>query len=198
MGGHPAIGVVLAGGEASRYGSDKALAAFRGTTLVARATDRLRSLVEEGLLEGMLLADRSRGLVAGIPSVADGPGSGPAAGILGAAAARPGRSLIVLACDLPNVPAELLRALASRAGEEAVVPRRQTADLEPLCALYGPASLDRLARRVALGEYALHAWVRELGDAVAFLDDAELLAYGVPDEIFHNVNRPQDLPAADS
>ncbi|HET9225447.1 MAG TPA: NTP transferase domain-containing protein, partial [Thermoanaerobaculia bacterium] len=71
------IGVVLAGGASSRMGRDKALLEIEGETLVSSAARRLGEVCEE-----VIVADRGRGLLPG--SVPDGPGQGPAAGILGA------------------------------------------------------------------------------------------------------------------
>jgi len=197
MGGHRVSGVVLAGGNSRRFGADKALAPFHGTTLVARAVQSMRLLLAEGSLDNLALADRSRGLVEDLDSVADGPGRGPAAGILGAARATPGSPLLVLACDLPKVPVGLLRTLVSQPTQGDVVPRHSNGDLEPLCALYSPRALSRLAERVARGEYSLHGWIRELGDTVFFLEGDELRSHGSPIEIFRNVNRPDDMPASD-
>src|SRR5262245_23173248 len=85
------VGVILAGGASTRMGRDKALLEIEGETLLARAARRLGEVCEE-----VLVADAGR--FGGIP---DGPGRGPAAGLLGAARARPGRALLVLAVDLP-------------------------------------------------------------------------------------------------
>jgi molybdopterin-guanine dinucleotide biosynthesis protein A len=138
------------------------------------------------------VADGGRGLLPGLPSLPDGPGRGPAAGILGAAVAYPGRRLLVLACDLPRVPAPLLAALA-RSGAEAIdwaVPR-WSGGVEPLCALYGPAALAALASRVESGRLALHALLEE-GIAVRVLEGEELAGFGEPGEIFLNLNTPED------
>ena len=68
-----------------------------------------------------------------------------------AAASRPAKrreaagltSLLVLACDLPRVPAGLLAALTHPAAADWSVPRWR-GSIEPLCALYGPAALAAL------------------------------------------------------
>src|SRR6476659_8186021 len=104
-GGAPPVGLVRAGGESRRLGSDKAR--WDRAALPARAAGALAAVCAE-----VAVADRGRGLLPGRPSLVDGPGRGPAAGILGGAAAYPGRPLLVLACDLPRVPADLLAELA--------------------------------------------------------------------------------------
>ncbi|MFL6197337.1 MAG: molybdenum cofactor guanylyltransferase [Thermoanaerobaculia bacterium] len=179
------VGVVLAGGESSRMGLDKARLALAGRTLAGRAAERLATVAGE-----VAVADGGRGLVPGVPSLPDGPGRGPAAGLLGAAAAFPGRGLLVLACDLPLVPAPLLAELA-RPGQDWTVPRR-AGHVEPLCAFYGPAALRALAARVERGRLALHGLTEEAGLTIRFLEGGELERFGDPGEMFLNVNTPED------
>jgi len=180
------VGVVLAGGSSRRMGRDKALLPLLGETLPARAARRLAAVCPE-----VLIADRGRGLLPGVPSLADGPGKGPAAGLLGAASARPGRPLLVLACDLPQAPAELLAAIASMDDADAVLPR-WSGGVEPLCALYGPAALEALAARVERGLLALHELPDEPGLSIRFLEEAEISRFGPPGEVFLNLNTPED------
>lgn len=72
------LGVVLAGGRSSRFGSDKALAELNGRTLVSIATDRLR-----GWCEHVVLAGREYGPAPAIPDWPE-PGMGPLGGLAAA------------------------------------------------------------------------------------------------------------------
>lgn len=186
------LGVVLAGGESRRMGGDKALLELDGVTLVERAVRRLAAVCSR-----VVLADGGRETLPGTASVEDGPGKGPAAGILGAANAHPSASLLVLACDLPRVPIGLLSQLASPAGSDWSVPRWQ-GRLEPLCALYRPAAVDALRRQVERGVLALHRLAEfdipdDEGPEISFLEGAALRRHGDPAVMFTNLNRPQDL-----
>ncbi|REJ85461.1 MAG: hypothetical protein DWQ36_11850 [Acidobacteria bacterium] len=99
----------------------------------------------------------------GVERVADGPGRGPLAGILGAAAAAPGRWLMVLACDLPLVRTTTLRDLIETSQRD---PRGRSTVVwgndrwQPLLALYAPRDLDCLRRAAVRGDYALHRLLR--------------------------------------
>jgi len=189
------VGIVLAGGASQRMGRDKALlvlppGAADGETLAAAAARRLAAVCAE-----VLVADRGRATVPGLPSLPDGPGRGPAAGLLGAAAARPDHPLLVLACDLPDVPVALLQELVSPGVGvriDLALPR-WSGGLEPLCALWGPAALARLAERVERGLYALHPLAAEADLAVRFLEGERLAAFGPAAALFRNVNTPEDL-----
>jgi molybdopterin-guanine dinucleotide biosynthesis protein A len=181
------VGVVLAGGASRRMGRDKALLAAAGESLPAAAARRLAPVCA-----AVALADRGRCLLPGFPSLPDGPGRGPAAGILGAAAAYPGRRLLVLACDLPRVPEGLLAELAGlREDVDWGVPR-WAGRVEPLCALYGPVALAALAARVERGLFALHELAGEPGLAVRYLEGDALARFGPPEDLFLNLNTPED------
>lgn len=194
------VGVALAGGSSRRLGDDKALLTHPdGGTLLDFTLARLGAVCEEVLVA-------SRGRHPHPASVEDGPGAGPAAGILGAARVRPGRSLLVLACDLPDVPAALLAHLCRRAGGEAagreaggahallwdwVVPAHP--HIEPLCALYAPRALETLERRVERGRFSLHGLLDEPALRLLRLDEDELAHFGSPATLFRNLNTPQDV-----
>jgi molybdopterin-guanine dinucleotide biosynthesis protein A len=181
------VGLVLAGGDSRRMGRDKARLTLDGASLPASAAQRLAVVCSE-----VAVADRGRGTLPGFSSLPDGPGRGPAAGILGAAAVYPGRPLLVLACDLPGVPAALLAELARSIGFDWAVPR-WSGGIEPLCALYGSTALAVLAERVAAGLHAPHRLAEDLRLAVRYLEGEALSRFGAPEEIFLNLNTPEDL-----
>ena len=103
------LGVVLAGGQSTRFGSDKALAELGGQTLLARAFDTLT-----GFCELVVVAGRDRGPGHVIPDWPH-PNMGPLAGI--AAALRLARDEgyeSVLSCGVDSVglPDNLLELLS--------------------------------------------------------------------------------------
>ena len=104
------LGVVLAGGQSTRFGSDKALAELGGQTLLARAFDTLT-----GFCELVVVAGRERGPGHVIP---DWPHAnmGPLGGI--AAALRLARdegyeSVLSLGVDSLGLPDNLLERLST-------------------------------------------------------------------------------------
>ena len=103
------LGVVLAGGQSTRFGGDKALAELGGHTLLNRAFDALT-----GFCELVVVAGRERGPGHCIP---DWPrtGMGPLAGIAaGLHLARDDGYDSVLTCgvDSVNLPEDLLELLS--------------------------------------------------------------------------------------
>jgi molybdenum cofactor guanylyltransferase len=193
------VGVVLAGGASRRMGRDKAALAVAGETLAARAARLLASVCRR-----VVLADGGRNLVPGLPSLPDAPIQGPAAGILAAAQAWPGHPLLVLACDLPRVPAALLAELLQEAGAghggivgqatgpDWVVPRWERG-LEPLCALYHSAALAALAAAAERGVVAPHRLAETAALEVRYLEGERLARFGPPADVFLNLNTERDL-----
>ncbi|MCY3966549.1 MAG: molybdenum cofactor guanylyltransferase [Acidobacteria bacterium] len=200
------MGVILAGGAGSRLGRSKAglrlpggPAGESGPTLVEWAADRLAAApqIDEVLVAGggAAIEPPANIQTVSVTAVEDGPGSGPAAGVLGASRARSGTSLLVLACDLPLTPVGLLSALASSGADLAAatsdVSDRWTMNLT--CALWTPPALSVLATRVAGGDFSLYPLTRCSRLSIEPVDAAR---FGNPDDVLLNVNTPEDWDRA--
>ena len=103
------LGVVLAGGKSTRFGSDKALAELGGRTLIARAVDALSLWCEYVVVVGRETAPA--------PTLPDWPrpGMGPLAGLASALhLARDEGYQAVLSCgvDSAGLPDDLLTLLS--------------------------------------------------------------------------------------
>ena len=177
-------GVVLAGGAGRRMGGAKPGTLLAGRPLISYPLAALRAVCAPVAV----VAKRDSPL----PPVGYGvelwrepdEPRHPLAGILEALRRADGRPVVVLACDLPLVTADVVRALVAAPGELAVV-ARDGDDVQPLCARYEPAALDQLA--------ALEPSVRLLGAVSA-------LAPGfveVPGHVLLNVNDADGLAAAE-
>jgi molybdopterin-guanine dinucleotide biosynthesis protein A len=105
------LGAILAGGQARRFGSDKALAALDGRTLIDHVAAALAPHCE-----GVILCGRAGD--GGVPD-RPAPGLGPLGGLnaaLHAAAERGAARILVAPCDTPLLSAPLLEALVAHAG----------------------------------------------------------------------------------
>ena len=125
----------------------------------------------------------------------DEPGLGPLGGIGTALRVANGLGLIVLAWDMPFVPAELLAALRRRggAGADAVVPVHG-GQREPLCAWYSADALTVCRRLLEGGERRAVALADALRN-VEWLHDTALAPFGDPASIFTSVDTPEGLAA---
>lgn len=192
---------VLIGGRSSRLGEDKAFIELGGMTLAERSARIIEAAFANVPVrfvagaDGQFPVDVLAGLAR--PMIADlRPGFGAWSGLHAALAYTRGEWALVLACDYPFVPPELIRLLAGFATDDnnAVLPVQPDGRLQPLCALYRVKPfigeieglmeraeampplrvfLDRpLTRRVEAHEYA---------------------AIGDPERLFLNINTPADL-----
>jgi molybdenum cofactor guanylyltransferase len=177
------VGVVLAGGDGRRIGGDKAIVELESRPLVLYPIEALHEVCDDVAV----VAKRDTVLPAlgGIADVWIEPDEPrhPLCGIVHALGLARGRSVIVLAVDLPLVDGATLRMLvkADRGGAPAVVPRAH-GRLQPFCALYTAAALPML-ESFAEGERATDV-VERLGALIVEPED---------DTAFFNVNRPEDL-----
>lgn len=135
--------VILAGGNSSRMGRDKAWLEIDGQRLLVRQIERVREVgAEEVFISGRADTDYS-GL--GGRVVRDQfIGVGPLAGIERALAVATSPLLLVLAVDLVEMSAEFLRRLAAGCVMDVGVIPRVNSNLEPLAAFY-PKSTHALA-----------------------------------------------------
>lgn len=109
--GLEAAGFVLAGGQSTRMGRDKALVDFAGRPLVTHALSILQQTGLSGSIAGAQ-SDLSRFA----PVVKDSePGRGPLAGVCAALKSNAARYAVLLPVDLPFLPPSLLVCLLERA-----------------------------------------------------------------------------------
>lgn len=203
-----AVGFVLAGGQSSRMGRDKALLPFAGRPLVAHTLAILR----EAGLEAQIAGARAA-LEEYAPVVPDTePGQGPLGGICAALAVCACRWAVFLPVDLPLVPASLIAYLLHRA--------QITGDMVTVASAGGfaqtfPAVLDRAVLPLLEDELkngrrgcfaAYRAVAAGMGQSVGVVP-VEFLAQsghaaqpdGVPAGIwFVNVNSPEDMQHAEA
>ena len=110
-----AAGVVLAGGESSRMGRDKALLHFAGRPLIEYALATLHEAGVPAVIAGASPAAESD-LAAYAPILRDAqPGLGPLAGICAALQAASTRFVVFLPIDLPLLPPTLVKYLLHHA-----------------------------------------------------------------------------------
>ena len=169
------LGVVLAGGAARRFGSDKAIVQWHGKTLIEHSAEALRPFVDRIVVAGR------KGDPAGLESIADRPcaGLGPLGGLCGAlylSAKDKHRGVLSIACDMPVVPMGIVGDLAAACGAAYV-------DQAPVLGFWPVELADRLAAFLARSEdRSIIGWGRSIG-AMSLHGERDI----------PNINRPDDL-----
>jgi molybdopterin-guanine dinucleotide biosynthesis protein A len=191
---HDVTGFILAGGESSRMGQDKAFLKFEGHTLLSRALDLAGKVCDQVRIVGSSEKFAAFGTV-----VEDSFSSrGPLGGIHAALKSSSTDLNLLLAVDMPFLNPEFLRYLLGQARATAAfatVPRC-TGGWQPLCAVYRRDFADA-------AEGSLHAGRNKIDPLFAHvpihvIEEAELLRLGFNPEIFRNLNTPEEFSQAQS
>lgn len=184
----PLHGVVLAGGRSRRYGQDKAALRIDGVALLERAVTLLGEFTSDVrvAVSADQCDDKLRRQFSLVTDVA--AGLGPAAGLLAARQASPESAWLVLACDMPGIDRRVLTLLvAARDPSAGATAFRDPASRlpEPLCAIFEPATLAKLAAEVAAGG--------KPGPSALLAGCQAKLLDPPPESFFGSINTPEDL-----
>ncbi len=197
--------IILAGGHSTRMGQDKRRLRFwgpQGPTLLAHTVALAASVCADEII--VVLNDPQAWPDLPAHLVPDAyPGAGPLGGLASGLMALTADRALLLACDMPLLQPNLLRAmLAAPLDGDALVPRRlvpqdgsqQGHDLEPLLAVYRHTCLPIITECLAQDERRMGAALRHL--TVRYLDPAWWMHYDADGRSFLNLNRPDDLACA--
>ena len=185
--------IILAGGESSRFGKNKALVIIDGKSLVQRVVERVMSISSQIIVAGSLWQS-------GFPSAPDieykpdlYPDKGPLGGIYTGLSLSKSFYNIVVACDMPFLNIELLRYMVKLCpGFDAVVP--VTDRIQPLHGVYAKSCLDTMRMRLenrwlGIGRLLNMVNVRHVTEEECQQFDPDLSS-------FFNINSEADLARA--
>lgn len=193
------LGVILAGGQATRMGGgDKGLLALGGQTLLARVLDRLAPQVADVALNAN--GDAARFAAFDLPVLPDSIDGfvGPLAGVLAGldwAAAQGAETIVTAAADTPFFPPDLVpQLLLASEGMAHPLALAATPDPQRGNARHPTFGVWPVALRDDL-RTALKGGLRKV---VLWTDQHEGRMAMFPDEgAFFNVNTPADLARAE-
>jgi len=177
VGPSPLYGLVLAGGRGIRLGRDKGALDYHG---LPQAVWGLRLL--EPFCSERFVSVRPEQVDApayrGLPTIVDqGASAGPASGVAAALQRFPRTAWFVIAADMPLLTGSVLATLAAHrdASVLATAYRRRDGMPEPLCAIWEPAAVARLAPPGAGQGMSLRRLLEEGPARLLRLDDDEAL-----------------------
>lgn len=184
-------GVILAGGESRRFGSNKALADWRGAPMIASVAKAVGAVVAKTFvavketepyrfLEGPRLE-----IVKDLLKEQH-----PLGGIYTALSVCPAERVFVCACDMPLLQPGLIRALLeASSGYEAAIPVWD-GEPQPLCGVYSRRCFGVIRRMTSEGRFA----IRELFAIVStrFLLEEEISAHDPEGLSFRDIDTRED------
>ncbi|MGV8992331.1 MAG: molybdenum cofactor guanylyltransferase MobA [Thiobacillus sp.] len=178
--------VILAGGEGRRMGGvDKGLIAYRGRPLIEWTLAALEPQVGECVIS----ANRNLAVYAAYSHrvlsdmLPDFPG--PLAGVLAAFQSVTSEWLVVVPCDTPHVPADLVARLQDAAVQEKV-PLAIAVDearTHHTCFIVRTDQRDTLTAFLARGERAVRHWQAGLSSTTVCFEAASLANFNTPDDL---------------
>ncbi len=170
-------------------GTDKGLMLFQGKPMILHTIDNLNSEADRIFI----VANQSGYENFGLEVMEDEiKGIGPAGGIHAALKNCTTEKLFITSCDMPFVPAEIVRHIIDNSGDAEITLPVHNGNVEPLCGVYSKKCLEKwnqLIRKdiIKLQEMVTHFKLNKLdvGDHPAFKD-----------MIFSNINTRNDLENA--
>ena len=182
-------GVILAGGNSERFGSDKAAALLNGRAMITHVAERLEPQVER-----IAIAGAKQAYSLPYPLLEDGPrpARGPLAGVLASlqwANSHGFSHLVTAPCDVPHVPLNLVLLLSQHDTERPVV----------LESKHGPEAACALWPVTLAPHVAAHLEAARSKSLIGMLESSQALVVPVSadqlDGSFANINTPDDLAA---
>jgi len=185
-------GFVTAGGRSSRMGKDKAWLEIDGRPMIQRVVEELRRVTPAVTV----IANDPEYDRLGLPVLADlNPDIGPLEAIRVALAASLAPRVLLVACDLPFVTADLLELLLDRVESyQVAVPLSSDGRLEPLCAVYSTEVLEHVTELIRSGERKVSRLFGHVRTRLIPFEDLSQLAGA--ERFFINVNTPEDYARA--
>jgi molybdopterin-guanine dinucleotide biosynthesis protein A len=178
-------GAILAGGNSSRMGRDKALLLWNGKPLIMHVAETLHAMFHDVRICGG--TDDRYGFL-GLPVLPDlVPQSGPLGGIHSALSHSVPASVFVLSCDMPLVSCSLIEYILEFPSSAPMKVAALDGRLQPLCGVYHTSCLPVIGqelkhRRLKLTEVfaLLNGTPVPIGPDLSFYD--ERLMMNVNDE----------------
>ncbi len=185
-------GFVLAGGQSSRMGRDKAFIQLGEHTLLTHALELVRAATGSAQIVGSAAKFAAFG-----PVIEDiYPEQGPLAGIHAALTGTRTDLNLIVAVDMPFLePRWLIYLVAeARTSTAIVVVPKAGGTQQPLCAVYRRQFADIAERSLRCGKNKVDRLFAEVPTRV--IEQQEVERNGFTAEMFHNINTAKDWQEA--
>ncbi len=175
---------IIAGGQSRRFGQDKALYPYQGRPLIGYAIETAK----KAFGRVAIVADKAdRFSFPEIPCYSDLiPGLGPIGGVLTALHYSDTDHVFILACDMPELDASLMRYMNSLSrGYDVTVPL-VNGYYEPLHAIYSRNCMAPIESSIKRGKKQIISFFDQV--SVRHVTEDEIRKFVDPSLCFRNIN----------
>lgn len=176
--------IILAGGQARRMSSlDKGLLNYWGKLLIEHVIDAISPQLDDIVISANRNLEQYKAL--GYPVYTDGNHdfNGPLAGIISAVPHCRHDWILVLPCDMPSLPADLVSLMKSSAKEASLIVA-STTEQRQLIFLFHRSLYDSIADYLSSHQYCVMHWIDSVNHEIALIDNENYLI---------NINAPEQL-----
>jgi molybdenum cofactor guanylyltransferase len=186
------LGAIIAGGESSRMGAEKAFVTLDGVSLIARVMSRIRFQVEETVVNAH--GDLARFDYLQVPILRDAlPTGTPLAGLHAALAYAKRHdfdAVLSVGSDQPFLPLDLVEKLEEAGRSTGAAVGISGGQTHYLTGLWSAALAPELEAQINKG-------MRRVQDFVAHVATEKVEWLTFPHDPFFNINTPEDLARAE-
>ena len=178
----PCSAIILCGGRGARVGGvDKGLLQYRGSTLVERVLDRIAPQADEIIISANRNREQYESLGHQVVGDKLDDYQGPLAGLQAALPGCKHESVLVVACDMPQLPADLSQRLLPPLEACQLTYAWDGEREQYLVAALHRSLMASLEAYLASGGRSVHGWYSSL--------DCRSVDFSHSPEAFHNINQ---------
>lgn len=182
-------GVILAGGKSSRMGVNKSFLKLGNQTIIERIVDLMKLTFTEVII---ITNTPDEYKFLNLPLYEDiYKWKGPLAGIHSALTHSQTEKIFVLSCDVPLMSKEMIKHIIEYKTDKSIVFCEAAGYHQPLVGIYSKKILSAIEKFISDNELSDKSFHQFLKIVDAEIIHPEKLSF-YKDEIFFNVNRPDD------
>ena len=180
-------GIILAGGQSKRMGTEKGLVPFLGKPMIEHVLEAIRPLCKH-----IFISSNSKVFTyLELPVIKDNlTDFGPSAGILEGLKSSTDPQNIVIPCDMPLVSTSFLRRLVSCSKGSEITVTEVYGKVQPLCGIYRKSILPQLESLMESGEKTMTSLLDNF--KTNYVRESEFPEYDLG-TIFQNFNSPEEI-----
>lgn len=183
-------GVILSGGRSSRMGVNKSFLKLGNQTIIERIVDLMKSIFSEVII---ITNTPDEYIFLNLPLYEDiYKWKGPLAGIHSALVHSKTDKVFVVSCDVPLMSREMIEYIINHKSDKPVVFCEAAGYHQPLVGVYSKSILSAVEKFISNEKLDDKSFHKFLNNVDADIIHPQKLDF-YKDEIFFNVNRPEDF-----